>query len=94
MLTIFIGTTSDQRSAFVAEQEHENKQLEAILAHFDRRQTKRDAKIKKLRAELERLEAKSDLDRKIWHAACDRHIARNKHLCALFDELNAQEKSA
>lgn len=92
-LTTFIGVDFEARNAFLEEQEHENQQIEEIAKHFDRRMKKRDAVIEKLRAELARLEAKSDAERKVWHAAMDRHIARNRHICKLFDELKEAQAS-
>lgn len=100
MLTTFIGVNFEERNTFLDEQEHENQQIKEIADRFDRRIKKRNGAIKKLRAELERLEAeieqleaKSDADRKIWHAAMDRHIARNRYICKLFDELKEAQAS-
>lgn len=93
-LTTFIGTTWRERQKFLDAQDREYQLLGEIRDHAQFRHEKRARHIANLRKELARLEAKEDLYYKIFNAACDRSIARNQHICAMFDELKAAEATA
>lgn len=90
----FIGTTWQERQPFLDAEDHENEQLADIADRFALRRKRRNAHIAQLREQLRRLEERENRDWKIWNAAMDRHIARNKRICAMFDELKAAEESA
>ena len=93
-MTSFIGTTWQERDAWLKQEDYKNEQLDAIADHYEKRRSRREQHINKLRAELDRLEAKDAHERAIWHAVLDRHIARNKRISAMFDELKAAEATA
>lgn len=100
-MTSFIGTTWQERDAWLKQEDYKNEQLDAIADHYEKRFISRRqhmdrllADITRLRAELDRLEAKDAHERAIWHAVLDRHIARNKRISAMFDELKAAEATA
>lgn len=93
-MTTFIGTTWQERQKFLDAQDRENQLLDEIRDRAQFRHEKRARHIANLRKELARLEAKENLYHKIFHAACDRSIARNRHICAMFDELTTAEATA
>lgn len=90
-MTTFIGTTWRERQKFLDAQDHENQLLAEIRDHAQFRHEKRARHIANLRKKLARLEAKDGLYYKICHATYDRSIARNQHICAMFDELTTAE---
>ena len=86
-LTTFVGVPFKVYHKFIEQEDAENKQLDAIAKKYDKRYDRRESKIASLKREIERLETRQEQERRIWHNVLDRHIARNKRICAMFDEL-------
>ena len=88
-LTTFVGVPFETYHKFIEQEDAENKQLDAIAKKYDKRYERRESKIASLRREIERLEARQNQELCVWHNVMDRHIARNKRICDMFDELTA-----
>lgn len=88
-LTTFIGATWEQICAFHDQEVAEAKKLDEISDHYDARMKARRKHIDHLQAELRRLEAKDDYERKIWHNAMAKSTAYYERLNVMWDELNA-----
>ena len=92
-LTTFIGVPFEVYHKFIEQEDAENEQLDAIAKKYDKRYERRESKIASLKREIERLETRQEQERRIWHNVLDRHIARNKRICAMFDELTAAKEN-
>lgn len=92
-LTTFVGVPFEVYHKFIEQEDAENKQLDAIAKKYGKRYERRESKIASLERELERLEARQEQERRIWHNVMDRHIARNKRINAMFDELTAAREN-
>ena len=92
-LTTFIGVPFEVYNKFLKQEDAKNEQLDAIAKKYDKRYERRESKIASLKREIERLEERQNHERQIWHNVLDRHIARNKRICAMFDELTAAKEN-
>lgn len=92
-LTTFVGVPFEVYHKFIEQEDAENEQLDAIAKKYDKRYERRESKIASLKREIERLEERQNHERQIWHNVLDRHIARNKRICDMFDELTAAKEN-